>query len=55
MRRLQVGPLSISVAANNFKDYNGGVFTGEATVIVVKRIGHNHKSVQAATTRATCS
>ena len=54
MRRLQVGPLSISVAANNFKDYNGGVFTGEATVIV-ERIGHYHKSVQAATTRATCS
>ena len=49
-----MGPLSISVAANNFKDYNGGVFTGKAT-IVVKRIGHYHKSVQAATTRATCS
>ena len=44
MRRLQVGPLSISVAANNFKDYNGGVFTGEATIIV-ERIEHYHISV----------
>ena len=34
MRRLQVGPLSISVAANNFKDYNDGVFTGEATMLL---------------------
>ena len=36
---MQVGPLSISVAANNFKDYNGGVFTGEC--IIVDRIGGN--------------
>ena len=46
MRRLQVGPLSISVAANNFKDYNGGVFTGEAIIIIiVERIEHYHISV----------
>ena len=25
---MQVGPLAISVAANTFKDYHGGVFSG---------------------------
>ena len=29
LESFQVGPLSISVAASNFKNYNGGIFTGK--------------------------